>query len=102
LTAGAYYGLIRFGKKENVLVRGALLGAVTGFGVAFLNAKDNKKVDRTPNDESPDNFNNLDKNNDLWNFWIENREKILTVALFTGGGVVAGSAVKKLNKKRKK
>lgn len=102
MAAGAYYGLIRFGKKENVLLRGGLLGALTGLGVAFLDSNDDKTTNRTIEDRMPENHNNSVPKSEFEKFLIENRDKILTVALFMGGGVLAGSAVKKLGKKKKK
>lgn len=101
LAAGAYYGLIKLGKKKNALLRGGLLGAATGAGVALLDDKKHKKGDRR-RDKAAHNTQPFEDNNELLTFWKENREKILTVGLYTAGGVLAGAAIKKLRKNKKK
>jgi hypothetical protein len=100
LAAGAYYGFIKLGKKGNALLRGGLLGAATGAGVALLENKKQKKAGG--NRDKVDNNNRFEDQNELLKFWQENKEKILTVGLYTAGGVLAGAAIKKLKKKKKK
>jgi hypothetical protein len=81
LASAGYFGLSALGKKKNAVLRGALLGAAAGFGVAFLNNQDN-----TQNQENRN----------------KTRDQILTIALYTAGGLVAGAAIKRLNKRKKK
>lgn len=82
------------------------MGAATGLGVAFLDDKEsnngysNNGYSNHDN-KNDDNVDHFDDRNHIWDLWNENRDKILTVALFTAGGVLAGSAVRKLNKKKK-
>lgn len=78
LSNAAYFGLSALGKKKNAVLRGGILGAAAGLASAFLN--DTK--------DEPDQ-------NDL-------RNKILTITLYTAGGMLAGAAIKKMNKKKKK
>jgi hypothetical protein len=78
LSNAAYFGLTALGKKKNAVLRGGILGAAAGLGSAFLN--DDKS------EESKASINN----------------KILTVTLYTAGGMLAGAAIKKINKKNKK
>jgi len=79
LSNAAYFGLTALGKKKNAVLRGGVLGAAAGLGSAFLNES-----------ESDDpGVNNL-------------RKKIFTIALYTAGGMLAGAAIKKLNKRKKK
>ena len=59
------------------MLRGALLGAMTGLGVTFLNDKDESIEGK--------------KNN-----------QIVTTLLYTLGGVIGGAAIKKLSTKGRK
>jgi hypothetical protein len=87
LATSAYFGLSSLGKNKNAVLRGGLLGAAAGLGSIFL---------RDPEDEDP---TAADNKNDF-------KDKALTVALYTAGGLLAGLAVKKMKKgsksKRKK
>jgi hypothetical protein len=85
LTGAAYFGLAGFGKKENVILRGGLLGAAAGLGSAFLhdNEEKSEQVDGALVD------NKLQHNS--------TKNKILTVTLYTVGGLLAGTAIKRLN-----
>ena len=78
LSNAAYFGLTALGKKKNAVLRGGILGAAAGLGSVFLNE-----------DKSED------KQTDIKN-------KILTITLYTAGGMLAGAAIKKMNKKNKK
>lgn len=78
LSNAAYFGLTALGKKKNAILRGGILGAAAGLGSAFLN------------ESNPE-----DKTSSVQN-------KIITVALYTAGGMLAGAAIKKINKKDKK
>jgi hypothetical protein len=84
LSNAAYFGLTGLGKKKNAVLRGGLLGAAAGLGSVFLT--DNHEDDGP---DLPDQKESMKK-------------KLLTVSLYTAGGLLAGLAVKKLNKKGKK
>ena len=79
LSNAAYFGLTALGKKKNAVLRGGLLGAAAGLGSAFLN-------DNNEEDPAADTL----------------KSKILTLTLYTAGGMLAGAAIKKIIKKRKK
>ena len=79
LSNAAYFGLTALGKKKNAVLRGGLLGAAAGLGSAFLN-------DADKDDPAADTL----------------KSKILTLTLYTAGGMLAGAAIKKISKKRKK
>lgn len=85
LTSAAYFGLAGFGKKENVILRGGLLGAAAGLGSAFLQDNEEKveQIDEAMVD------NKLQHNS--------TKSKILTVTLYTVGGLLAGAAIKRFN-----
>jgi hypothetical protein len=102
LTAGGYYGIVRWGKK-NALLRGALLGLATGLGVVFAESNKDKKNSKDLKDNGYDpDYGSLGQKNRLLLWISDNKEEILTVALYTAGGVLAGAALKKMNKKSKK
>lgn len=83
LSGAAYYGLTAIGKKKNAVLRGGLLGAAAGIGsVIFNNTED-------------DDFGEGNSSKD----WMGDA---LTIALYTGGGLLAGLAVKNMKKTRKK
>lgn len=84
LAAGAYYGVARLGDKKSVVLRGALLGVITGLCMAFINEHQSNKTNDTQTDEA------------------KFKEQLLTVALYTAGGLIAGAAIKKFKKGRKK
>ena len=79
LSNAAFFGLTALGKKKNAVLRGGLLGAAAGLGAAFLN-----------NDDE-----NISHHDDI-------KKKLMTISLYTAGGLLAGTAIKKLNKARKK
>lgn len=85
LANAGYFGLAGLGKKKNAVLTGGLLGAAAGLGVAFLTDKENEN-----NPEGANGRSHQD---------ADMQQKIMTVALFTAGGVVAGIAMKRLNKK---
>ncbi|TDH21668.1 hypothetical protein EXU57_19400 [Segetibacter sp. 3557_3] len=97
LSAATYYGFIKLGKKKNALLTGALLGAATGAGVAFLESKSKRHKD----DYSGGLNNELDGKPSS-DFWNANRDAILTIGLYTAGGLLAGVAMKKVQKRIKK
>lgn len=80
LASMGYFGLPGLGKKKNVVLIGGLLGAAAGAGVAFQHRDDEA---------------NLDERSAAWN-------KIVTIALYTAGGLIAGGVMKSLNSKKKK
>lgn len=88
LTNAAYFGLTGLGKKKNAVLRGGVLGAAAGLGSAFLS--NNKEHDQK------------DENGVLVNQRNNVKDKLLTISLYTAGGLLAGLAIKKLNKKMKK
>jgi hypothetical protein len=91
LGAASYFGLTGLGKKKNAVLRGGLLGATAGLATAFL--------DDEGNEETPVNGN---LNGRLHNEMEELKKKVMTVVLFTAGGMQAGGAIKKINKRRLK
>jgi hypothetical protein len=103
LTAGTYYGIVRLGSKKNALLRGALLGAATGLGVVIAENKKDKKSNKTHIKKVDHTGTEPSSETDKFKFWIKNnRDEILTVALYAAGGILAGATIKKLNKKTKK
>lgn len=86
LANAAYFGLGGLGKKKNAVLTGGLLGTAAGLGVAFLAGAETNHTTENANGRLPEPDADLKK-------------KLLTVALFTAGGVVAGIAMKRLNKK---
>ncbi|HEU4470293.1 MAG TPA: hypothetical protein VFR58_04350 [Flavisolibacter sp.] len=85
LGSTAFYGLSALGKKKNAVLRGGLLGMAAGLGSAFL--QDDKGTEA----------------NGLQSTGVSNtKDKLVTITLYTMGGLLAGLAVKKLGKKRKK
>ena len=77
LSGAAYYGLTAIGKKKNAVLRGALLGLGAGAATVWLKSANNDEAE-----ESDDSL----------------RSRILTVALYTSAGMLAGYAVKKWGK----
>ena len=75
LSGAASYGLSAIGKKKNAVLRGALLGLGAGLATVWLSS--------STDEDSDDNW----------------RERVLTIALYTSAGLVAGYAVKKWGKK---
>lgn len=100
LAAGANSGVFNLSKKKYALLRGALLGAATGLGVVLLDKKD--KNSNGYHKRSGTDNGHTESQNELTNFWMENQNKILTVGLYTLGGVVAAATIKKTAKKKKK
>lgn len=87
LANTAFFGLTGLGKKRNAVLRGGLLGAAAGLGSAFLQ-QDDKDDESTIRTES-------ERKSDL-------KKKLLTVALYTSGGVLAGAAIRNFKVKGKK
>lgn len=79
LSNAAYFGLIGTGKNKNAVLPGGLLGAVAGLRAAFM-----------PEDDEADPTENPTK------------KKILTIALYTLGGLLAGKAMQKIDWFKKK
>jgi hypothetical protein len=96
LGNAALFGLTGLGKKKNAILRGGLLGATAGLGSAFLADEREKEKEIL----QPDGTTTIRKNG--------TKDKIITVTLYTLGGILAGAAVQKINggrkgkKKRKK
>lgn len=88
LTSASYFGLTALGKKKNAVLRGSLLGAAAGLGTAFLTSDDDKE-DPTKDKDS------FSKSSDA-------QKKMLTIALYTAGGMLAGLAIKRINTKKSK
>jgi len=83
LASIGYFGMAGLGKKKNAVLTGGLLGAAAGLGIAFFNEDDDaKRV----------NGAEIDAEDEL-------QKKIITVALYTAGGLLAGTAIKRLDKK---
>lgn len=85
----ALFGLSGLGKKKNAVLRGGLLGAAAGLAVAFLDedkepARQAAHADGRMVDAEAEAI----------------RQKIITVVLYTLGGVLAGVAVKAINTKK--
>jgi hypothetical protein len=82
LSSAAYYGLTVVGRKKNVVLRGALIGAAAGIGAIVFDNKEDNPTKLSPSEEF--------------------RNNLLTLALYTTGGLLAGAAVKKLSRKKRK
>ena len=82
LAAGAYYGVARLGKRKNIMTRGGLLGALTGICMAYLAVKDKPDEDSSQEEKL--------------------KEQLITIALYTMGGLLAAAAIKKIKGKNKK
>lgn len=78
LSNSAYYSLAGIGKKGDAILRGALLGCVAGIGAVFL--------------PKPMGLHPAPSGRTL-------RTKLLTIALYTSGGLVAGTIGKLLEDK---
>lgn len=98
------FGLIGLGNKKNVVLRGTLLGAAVGLGSAFLQ-NDHEEDDNEygvlentfdVNGVSASEYKQQEKKKD------DLKKKLLTVALYTAGGFIAGTAIQQFNKKSKK
>lgn len=87
LSNAAYFGLSSIGKKKNAVLRGGLLGAAAGLGSAFFT--EDKEQDTTDDATAVDS--NTSRNSI--------KKKVLTVTLYTAGGLLAGFAIKKINQK---
>lgn len=84
------FGLTGLGKKKNAVLRGGLLGAAAGLAIAFLDD------DNTDNRQQAYHADGrmVDAEEEAI------RRKIITVVLYTLGGVVAGAAIKAINGKK--
>lgn len=91
LAHAAYFGLSGLGKRKNAIWRGGLLGAAAGLGVAFLEDEANEKMGKSGVDESGRMISSSDKD--------ALQDKIVTVLLYTAGGILAGTAIKHIDKK---
>lgn len=92
LSNAALFGLTGLGKKKNSVLRGGLLGFAAGLSSVLLTDEDDTDI-AINGDKTFNNKNNF-------------KNKLLTMGLYTAGGLLAGVAVKKFNlkklKKRKK
>jgi hypothetical protein len=80
LSMAGVLGISGLGKKKNAVLRGGLVGALAGTAVAFLQNR--------PEDET--------EKSELW------KRRMVTIALYILGGLVAGKAVQVIKKKKKK
>jgi hypothetical protein len=78
LSNGIYYSMIGFGKKKNLLLRGAAIGLAAGIGALTLT--------------KPLGLNDAPLNR-------TDKTKLLTVAWYTFGGVVTAFTIKALRAK---
>jgi hypothetical protein len=85
LGNAAFFGMAGLGKRKNAVLTGGLLGAAAGLGTAFLQE----------DEEGENGFEAID--NGFTRDELE--KKLMTVALYTAGGLLAGVAIKKLKKK---
>jgi hypothetical protein len=85
LGNAAFFGMAGLGKRKNAVLTGGLLGAAAGLGTAFLQ----------DDEEGKDGFEGIQ--NGFTRAELE--KKMLTVALYTAGGLLSGFAIKKLKKK---
>ncbi len=90
----ALFGLAGLGKKKNAVLRGGLLGAAAGLGVAFLEDETDEQKNST----------GIDANGRFTGNAVDDAttDKIITVILYSLGGVLAGMAVKALKSKKVK
>jgi len=93
LSGVTYFGVAGLGKKKNVVLRGGLLGAAAGLGAAFLKDDEEAKQHRIAG------LDDVSINNEPANTDVKN--KILTVTLYTVGGLLAGAAIKRLSETSK-
>ena len=75
-----YMGVTALGKKKNTLLRGGMLGALAGVAAILMNDNDDPAV----------------SSQELW------RKRVITMALYILGGLVAGGAIKLINNGKKK
>lgn len=96
VSNAALFGLSGLGKKRNAVLRGTLLGAAAGLGSAFL-GEDKKEKNREGDFTSTEQgiIEAQPANAEI-------KKKIMTVALYTAGGLMAGLAVKKIRGKKTK
>jgi hypothetical protein len=103
MANAAFFGLAGLGKKKNAVLRGGLLGAAAGLGAAFLkNDEEELRANgiKAVDGHAPGNAMAVTEDS--------TKKKILTVGLYTAGGLLAGVAMKKIrdlkksNKKSKK
>jgi len=94
MLAKSGIGLSGLSKKNNAIIGGGILGAAAGL-FSVYSRKENGETHEIQNGVPVQNNEILEN---------ENGKKILNVALFTVGGILAGAAVKKLsnNKRIKK
>lgn len=92
VSNAALFGLSGIGKKKNAVLRGVLLGAAAGLGSALFVKDDESEEAQSLNGSSLEAkpVNNL------------TRKRLMTIALYTAGGLVAGLAVKNINTKKAK
>jgi hypothetical protein len=79
LSNGLYYSIAGSGSKQNVLLKGAILGLLAGIGAVTLPGKlglDERASSRTP------------------------QTKLMTVAYYLIGGVIASAVAKRIEERR--
>lgn len=89
LANAAAFGLTSLGKKKNAVLRGGLLGAGAGLGAAFIDNVDDKQRLNGRQMTKEERYQEI-------------KDKVITMALYTAGGLLAGYAIKKLNGKKKR
>lgn len=105
LSNAALFGLSGVGKRKNAVLRGALLGAGTGLASAFLNnghANGNGKEHMNGHAQPVLNEHGEALETKKNAKGSELKNKLMTVALYSAGGLIAGLAVKKIGGKKAK
>ena len=75
-----YMGVTAVGKKKNTMLRGGMLGGLAGAAAILMSNDDDPTV----------------SSKELW------RKRVITLALYILGGLVAGGAIKLVNNGKKK
>ena len=87
ISSAAYLGMSALGKKQNVMLRGGMLGTAAGLGDVFLKQKKkNKHGDGTVNGQEEEKLST----------------KVLKVSLYAIGGLIAGKIMETIEKGGKK
>jgi hypothetical protein len=96
LSNAAFFGLTGLGKKKNAVLRGGLLGAAAGLGNLLLMPQKEDQPARVNG-----TARHLGHTREATG-GKELKKKILTMTLYTAGGLLAGLAIKKLKKRGKR
>lgn len=89
LANAAYFGLAGLGKKKNAVLRGGLLGTAAGLGSTLMQHDDE-------HNDVADSVRTGSQNQERI------KKHLLTVSLYTAGGLLAGAMIKGIRKKKKK